>query len=536
MRHLKLWMAGWAVHCLLGLAACAQTAPAPAERAAAPSPAPFTGPVSGSLAGPGSKPTLLTASAPFRRVTQHSLFLNGDEVAYSAVAGETWLRDLDGAPTASIFSFSYLRTDVMSDRRPVVFVFNGGPGSASIWLHMGAIGPRRVVLGADVNPPNVPPFGLEDNPHSLLDAADLVFIDPVGTGFSVPLNGTDPKAFWGVDEDAEAVAQFIELWLSEHGRWNSPKYVLGESYGSVRAAVLARALMGGPVYTGLMRGITLDGIILLGTTLEARGPAGADPAPAQVAARQARSLPGLAVTSAYHGLVEAGPGGVAGYYAEAAAYAHATYAPALQAHLEGRLEPETRARVIAELVRFTGLSPDDFGVDIYIDERRYAKTALRSRGLEIGMYDSRYTLALAQSGGDPVADDPAMTRYVPGFIAAFHQMIRNDLDIALGRPYASIRWRDLLQSWNWARQGVADGQSFATDLAWSMRRNPDLRLLVTSGLYDLVTTPADARASLEAAGIDAHRTTFIDYESGHMLYLGGTSEAFSADLRRFIRQ
>ncbi|MFN3312001.1 MAG: S10 family peptidase [Hyphomonas sp.] len=478
----------------------------------------------------------LSEPAPYRSVTEHRFTANGQPITYTAIAGETWLRDLNGKATASIFSFTYLRTDVEDQGRPVVFVFNGGPGSASIWIHMGAIGPRRLVLDADVNPSNVPPFGLEDNPNSILDIADLVFIDPVGTGFSRPLNDTDPKTFWGVDEDAESVSQFIELWLSEHGRWNSPKYVLGESYGSIRAAVLPRALMGGPIYGGVMRGITLDGIILLGTTLDARQAGGATTPDGSLAAKQARALPGLAVTSAFHGLVDVPAGGLIAVYDAAVTYARDTYEPALRQHLSGTLAAETRAEVLRQLSAMTGLSESEFGVDLHIDERRYAKTALRSRGLEIGMYDSRYTLPLANSGGDPVADDPAMTLYVPGFIAAFNQMIRDDLDVRLARPYAAIRWRDLLFSWNWARQGVAEGQSFATDLAWAMRRNPNLRILVASGYYDLVTTPADARASIAAAGLPDDRVTFTDYESGHMLYLGGTSEAFSDDLRDFIHE
>lgn len=520
-------LSGVAAAFMLTLSACAQTsapAPAPSEVVAEPV-VEIVHPVSGSA-----------EPAPYRSVTEHSFTANGQTVAYTAIAGDTFLRDLDGGITASIFSFTYLRTDVGDEGRPVVFVFNGGPGSASLWIHMGAIGPRRMVLDADVNPSNVPPFGLEDNPNSVLDVADLVFIDPVGTGFSLPLNDTDPKTFWGVDEDAESIAQFIELWLSEHGRWNSPRYVLGESYGSMRAAVLPRALMGSPIYNGLMRGITLDGIILLGTTLDARPAGGVDVPADMIAARRARTLPGIAITSAFHGLIDVPPEGLISVYDAATAYVHGTYEPALRQHLAGTLTPEDRARVLQELSAMTGLSSDDIGADLYIDERRYAKTALRGRGLEIGMYDSRYTLPLANSGGDPVADDPAMTLYVPGFVAAFNQMIRNDLNVRLPRPYAAIRWRDLLFGWNWSRKGVADGQSFATDLAWAMRRNPDLRILVASGYYDLVTTPADARASLSAANLPGERVTFADYESGHMLYLGGTSEAFSRDLRDFLRK
>ena len=472
-------------------------------------------------------------TGPYRRVTRHQIRVGDELVKYDAIAGETILRDLQGNARASIFSFTYLRTNDPSPDRPVLFVFNGGPGSASLWIHMGAIGPRRVVLDRDVNPSNTPPFGLEDNPNSVLDVADLVFVDPVGTGFSKAADGVDPKAFWGVDEDAESMAQFIELWLDEHGRWNSPKYILGESYGSVRAAVLPRALLGSPIYNGLMRGITLNGIVLMGTTLSSRDSA-TDGSNSPSAAALARGLPGLAVTAAFHGLTSYSGEDAADVYAEARAFADGAYADALEKLEKGELSAEERAAVLDKLKAFTGLTADQIGDDLYIDAREFAKTVLRGRGLEAGMYDSRYTLPLANSGNDPVADDPAMGRYVPGFVAAFHQMMRDDLDVHLARPYAAIHWRDLLSSWNWQRRGVAPGQSFAVDLAWTMRRTPALRLFVASGYYDLVTMPTDAFAELDAAGLPPDRVRFETYESGHMLYLGKTSGQFASDLREFL--
>lgn len=150
------------------------------------------------------------------------------------------------------------------------------------------------------------------------------------------------------------------------------------------------------------------------------------------------------------------------------------------------------------------------------------------------MYDSRYTLPLANRGNDVVADDPAMGRYVPGFVAAFHRMLDEDLDVHLDRPYAAIMWKDLIGAWDWGRSGVPEGQSFATDLAWAMRRNPDLRVLVAGGYYDLVTPPARAIHTVEAAGLPMDRVEVRNYESGHMLYLGGTSERFSDDIRALI--
>ncbi|MCW5760655.1 MAG: hypothetical protein KIS90_12880, partial [Phenylobacterium sp.] len=195
-------------------------------------------------------------AAPKRFTAQRTIAVKGQKVAYTSIAGETYLYNRAGDPIGSLFSFTYLRDGPRDPRRPVMFVFNGGPGSSSLWLHMGVMGPRRVVLDREVNPSNTPPFGVADNPYSVLDVADLVFIDPVGTGWSRVVGKGSTADFWGVDEDADTVAQFIELWLTEHGRWGSPKFVMGESYGSIRAAVLPRALMGGPLYVGLMRGVT----------------------------------------------------------------------------------------------------------------------------------------------------------------------------------------------------------------------------------------------------------------------------------------
>ncbi|HPE32085.1 MAG TPA: hypothetical protein PLV61_12900, partial [Parvularculaceae bacterium] len=337
---------------------------------------------------------------------------------------------------------------------------------------------------------------------------------------------------WGVDEDANAVSQFIELWLTEHGRWNSPKYVMGESYGSIRAAVLPRALMGGPYYTGVMRGVTLNGIILLGTTLEARAETGQSIKDEVLA--NALALPSIAATAWYHRKGAKQEESLEALYAEAKAYAVGDYLGALRKQEAASLSEGERQEVLARLVEFTGLGADDIGEDLVISASDFAKTILKGEGLDAGMYDSRYTLPAANSGGDPVADDPAMGRYVPGFIAAFHQMLHDDLGVALKRPYGAIVWKDLLPSWNWKRAGVAENQNFAVDLSWAMRRNEKLRLLVANGYYDLVTPPAMAENILDAAGIPADRVAYRNYESGHMLYLGDTSKQFSDDVRALI--
>lgn len=483
---------------------------------------------------PEAAPQRLSDDAPYRSVTSHETVIGGETIAYKAVSGDTFLYNGAGEPIGSIFSFSYFRTDIgdASDR-PVLFIFNGGPGSASLWLHMGAVGPRRVALDNEVNPKNIPPFGVVDNPYSVLDVADLVFIDPVGTGFSRVIGKGTTADFWGVDEDADSVAQFIELWLSEYGRWNSPKFIMGESYGSVRAAVLPRALMGSPLYAGVMRGITVNGVVLLGTTLENMGQGGEGDRPDRLL-RQALALPAIAATAWVHGRSDMQADTIEDVNEKALAYAKGPYVEALEALEAGSLSDEQRKDVVAKLAGFTGLAAEDIPENLVLSERAYVKTILKDEGLEAGMYDSRYTLPLDNSGGDPVADDPAMGRYVPSFVAAFHQMLRDDLKVDVDRPYYAIRWKDLLSSWNWKRQGPVQPPSYAAELAWAMRRNEDMRVLVASGYYDLVTTPADAVQSIADAKLPEDRVRFENYESGHMLYLGDTAEAFADDVRALI--
>jgi carboxypeptidase C (cathepsin A) len=506
---------------LLALPALAQTQPAPS----APPGIPMSRPMA-----PGPVEPL---PPPKRFVSRRTVTIGGVPVAYTAIAGETYLYNRAAEPIGSIFAFTYLKDGPPDPKRPVLFVFNGGPGSSSLWLHMGVVGPRRVVLDREVNPSNVPPFGVADNPHSLLDVADLVFIDPVGTGFSKVIGKGTTADFWGVDEDADSVAQFIELWLTEHRRWNAPKFVMGESYGSVRAAVLPRALMGGPMYVGLMRGITLNGVVLLGTTL---GPRPGQPGSEGLEMRQALSLPALADTAWAHGRVDRKGRSIEAYHQELVRFARTDYVEALRQERGGTLEPEARAAMVARLSAYTGLPDAAFAKSLAVSDAEFSRHLLADRGLQVGIYDSRYTLPLAGSGGDPVGDDPAMGRYVPGFVAAFHQMLAGDLKVDMKRPYGAIVWKDLLPAWNWNRGGVPEGQSFATDLAVAMRRNEKLRVLVASGYYDLATHAAPAEYSIEQAGLPADRTTLRRYESGHMLYLGDTAAAFANDVRALIRQ
>jgi carboxypeptidase C (cathepsin A) len=519
-----------ALLCIAAAPAIAQERPAtPAASAAVAGPPPMAP----SVVTRASKASLADLPPPRRFVTHHQTIVRGKPVRYTATAGETYITNLHGDPIASFFSFAYVKDGPRDKSRPVLFAFNGGPGSASLWLHLGVVGPRRLVLDQEVNPSPTPPFGLQDNPYSLLDVADLVFIDPVGTGYSRAVGDAANADFFGVDEDADSVARFIEAWITENGRWNSPKYVMGESYGSVRAAILPRALIGGPLYTGVMRGITVDGVILLGITL-----AGPNPPPPPRDAPDPRlglSLPSMAATAWYHGKISREGRTLPGLFAEVTRFAATDYPEALFRLGAGTLAEGDKQAMAARLAGYSGVPADAWlKADLRLPSQAFLRTVIADRGLEAGNYDSRYTLPLAPTLGDPVADDPAMGRYVPGFVAAFNDMIRDELGVRMPMPYSAITWVELNFAWRWNRLGPQQPKNYAEELAVAMRRNPNLRVLAASGYYDMVTTAASAESQLRRAGIPADRLTIRNYESGHMLYLGDTAKAFADDVRGLI--
>ena len=415
------------------------------------------------------------AEAEARRfASNHQDVFGGQKLRYSAVVAESFITDAAGKRTASVFTTSYIRTDVpKGTQRPVMFVFNGGPGSSSIWLHMGYVGPRRVDFKDVVKPETAPPFNTVDNPDSPLDVADIVLIDPVGTGFSRILPEGKPYQFYGTAQDARLTAELIQRWTRENDRWNAPKFLLSESYGTIRAAVVSRLLAGGPMETGNMDGVTLSGVILLGQAMDFSGGAGED-------GRFINTLPMLAATACYHGKVAAG--------CSAAAQVEAAnkcitdeYLHALQAG--SRLSGAHRDSVVNQLAALTGLSAAEIRENnLRIGAGVFARTLLANEGKEVGMYDGRYTLPLASSGKDPVADDPAMGQYVPAFVAAYNMYARKDLGVTIDDTYQAIAFRSVNTPWDYGRgPGGGADKNFALDLAVAMRRNPQLRLMVGTG-------------------------------------------------------
>ena len=462
-------------------------------------------------------------------VAEHRVTIGGRVVHYRSEVAEQVLPGPDGKPAASVYTISYLRTDLSGDQaRPVLFAFNGGPGSSSLWLHLGLLGPRRIALGADpLRPSTTPPFEWVDNAESPLDVADIVLIDPPGTGMSRVLKDGNPAQFYSAQGDAAATVQVIEDWIRQHHRWNAPKYLLAESYGTVRAALVARLLAGGPTETGDMDAVTLNGVVLLGQALDLR-----DAGDLQFVT----ALPSLAATACFHGRAHPGCDPVAQASA-ARRFAASEYLTAL--YQGARLGAAEKVAVADALSSLMGLAPEVIERhDLRITDAEFAKLLLADQGLQLGMYDARYTLPSVSSGKDPVADDPAMGQYAPAFVAGFKQYLYDNLRVHGAPAYRAIAFRDVNARWNYGLgPGVPPDQDFALDLAIAMRRNPALRLMVGCGLYDLVTPMGKAEYTITHAGIPLDRTSFHVYPSGHMAYLGDAARRrLAADLRAFIQR
>lgn len=485
-------------------------------------------------AGAGAAQTVQASTTsgayiPHSVMTEHVGLFGDRKVSYVATAGETLLSDPKGDPAATIFAFSYVEKGA-KEARPVVFVFNGGPGSSSIWLHMGMLGPRQISFADAVHPPTTAPFKITDNRLSLLDVADLVFIDPVGTGYSRLLPGGKPDDFYGVTQDARAMSDFIQAWLMQNKRWNSPKFIMGESYGAVRAAVLANTLMGGPYSTGTLSAVSLNGVLILGPSFEPAGAVKGDDR------AYLNNLPTMAVTAWHYGKIAHEGRSPESVAAEARRFVADDYVRALYAG--SALASPERDRIAEGLAELTGLPRQTWlDNDLRISMGEFATALLKNESLQIGAYDGRYTLPLEGGGGDPVADDPAMGQYTPGFIAAFNTYAQNELKIEPSRRYQAIVFADINSRWNWgAGPGTMVPHNYGVDLAAAMRRTPSMEVFIGAGHYDLVTTFGAAEYTVRHSGMAQDRVTLKTYASGHMPYLGDeSSKLLAADVRTFIR-
>jgi len=487
-------------------------------------------PKTNSPAGGGGEPAAAKAEAGAIPDATHkpvfatnTVTISGQRVTYIAETGMLPLLKPDGASRASVFYVAYTRVGRTNlAARPVTFCFNGGPGSSSVWLHLGALGPRRVKMNADGTLPP-PPFGLVDNEYSILDGSDLVFIDPVATGFSRVVKDEKADQFFGDSADLDSVGEFIRLWTTRHERWLSPKYLCGESYGVFRAAGLADQLRS-------RYGLYLNGLILVSGVLDFGtiwGQTGND-LPFTLA------LPAYTAAAQFHKKLPPDlQSDLARALAEVREFAQGEYLSALQQGWS--LPADERKQVTAKLARLTGLKPQVIeDNDLRIEPDVFRKQLLHDEGLILGAYDARVT----GRDDDPAAPapgfDPSFAATLGPFSAAINSYVRGELKFEDDLPYEIIAG---VQPWNY---GVRNNYANASDkLAATMNQNPYLRIFVLGGRCDLVCpidTMRHALDHMQLAGAYRTNITYAEFDSGHMMYVNLPDlEKMQQDLENFLK-
>ncbi len=466
-------------------------------------------------------------------VTHHEVTLpGGPHLRYTATAERIELRDKNGQPAARLFAVAYTLDGVAAARRPVAFAWNGGPGSSSLWLHMGAFGPLRVTTN-DTGV-IVPPAHLVPNDGSLLGATDLVFIDAPGTGFSRVGDKGKKDDFYGIDQDARAFTAFIERWLTKHDRWGSPKFLIGESYGTTRAANVVDRLQ--------IDGVGVNGVVLVSSALNL---AALDPALPGDEMSNVSFLPTEAAVAWYHhALPDPQPPALAPFLEQVREFARGPYATAL---LRGdTIDAATRAGIIDRLHRYTGL--DDAYIeraDLRLDPTRFEKELLRRRGELTGRLDGRFVGYDLDRNADSPAYDPTLDAGIAdAFVSEFNRYVRDDLRFAADDTYLAFNYAEIGPAWSLRRSADDVGLAAVTlpnvlpDLAQALTRNPALRVFSANGYFDLATPFFGTEKDLHHLGLDpalrAH-ITFGYYPAGHMIYLEPSARrALRADLEAFI--
>lgn len=440
--------------------------------------------------------------------------IKGQRVPYRVTVGNQPVWDDKGAVIATMFHTYYERTDV-ADRstRPLMISFNGGPGSASVWMHVAYTGPKLLRIDAEGFP--VQPYGVQDNPHSILDVADIVYVDPVNTGFSRILGDQKREQFFGVNEDIEYLARWVDAFVTRHGRWTSPKYLIGESYGTTRVSGLALRLQNA-------HWMYLNGVILVSPTglgIERAGPVG-----------QALTLPYYTATAWYHRVLAPDLQGrdLDQLLPEVERFTVDELIPALARG--GALDSARRAALVRQVARWSGLSETAVRQHaLAVPTSFFWKELLREQGLTVGRLDSRYRGLDRSDAGQAFEFDPALTSWNHAFAPAINHYLREVLG-----------WKTDLQYWlfgpvnPWNRAGDQTGRN----LQQAMGQNPYLHVLVQSGYYDGGTPYFDAKYTMwnmDPAGRFQDRMSFKGYRSGHMMYLRQEDLATSnEDIRQFV--
>jgi carboxypeptidase C (cathepsin A) len=454
-----------------------------------------------------------------------SIPLRGHTLAYTVTPGHLTIRNDKGEPTASMFYVAY--TVASNSRpRPVTFLFNGGPGSSTMWLHMGSFGPMKV----DASTPETiagPPFRYGPNPDTLLDVTDLVFVDAPTTGLSRTLGKAEPKDFFGVDKDIDAFSRTVQRYLTKYQRWNSPKFIIGESYGTTRAAGLSSKL--------LDQGVQLNGVVFVSTVINF--------ADFQGDQSLINFLPTYAADAWYHDKIPDKPE-LTSFIARAKEFANGPYAQALQKG--SRLSDSEKQSVAQQMSQLTGLSTDYIlRSNLRVDPERFRRELLRERHQVIGRIDSRFVGTEPDNAGANADYDPQASAITGGFVGALNDYLFRDLGYKTSLTYRPNNYGEVFgdggpDSWSFQHKSSAGSQLIAdtsVDLADAMRQNPRMKVLSVNGLYDLATPFNGADYEFEHLALEpqiAANIRYTYYSAGHMMYIDPASaRQLKADLAAF---
>lgn len=474
-------------------------------------------------------------------VTQQQIKLNGKTFKYSATAGNMIINGDDNKPSASVFYVAYTKKSDDKKSRPVTFVFNGGPGSSSLWLHMGSFGPKRVKT-TNAAPTPTAPYTLLDNQYTLLDSTDLVFIDAFDTGLTRALSEQDndkdkgkgdtpnvAKKFWGVDQDVDGFARFITRYVTVNERWNSPKFLMGESYGTIRAPALANKLQ--------EDGMAMNGVVLISSILNYAADApGLD-------REFVGLLPTFASIAYYHDKLPNKPAQLEPFLKEVREFAEGDYAQALA---KGQnLSAQEQELVAERLHQFTGLSVKYLEhANLRVGQSQFRKELLRDEEMTVGRYDGRFTSIDKNSIGERPDTDASDTAPSPAFVAMFNDYLTTSLNYHADEPYRVFSLQ-AFRNWDWSHKLPNSNRKsqvpfVVDDLGNAMRINPYLHVFSANGYYDLATPFHATEYDLAHMQLPESRQKNLQiayYPSGHMLYLNPEAlVSLHDDLEAFYQQ
>jgi carboxypeptidase C (cathepsin A) len=456
-------------------------------------------------------------------VTQHTMRLRGRDVAYTATVGTIPIRLDNSQVLARMFFVAYTKDGEDRATRPVSFLFNGGPGAASIWLHMGSFAPKIAQMAPDGFQP-APPFRLQDNENTLLESTDLVFVDAISTGFSRTAPGISPAQFHGQEGDIRAFGEFINGWITAHNRWSSPKYLMGESYGTIRSAGLAAELQ-------QRHGIELNGIVMISAllTYQTLAPTATN----DIA--WASLIQTFAADAWYHKKLapDLQAKSLKQVVDEARTLAWGEYTSALVKG--GTLTTAERKAMAAKLARITGLS-EQFILDanLRVSAERFRKELLRDQRLAIGRLDGRFTSIDGDAAGERQEFDPSNQALQGPYTAMFHEYVRNELKWQTELRYPTS---GNVRPWTYVQNSYMD---MTEALRGAMTRNPYLKVLVTIGYYDMATIAGGAEHNFNHIAHDKQvtdRVSYTYYEAGHMMYIRPSEHRkLTADIAKFVAE